>query len=374
MVTPTTIIGGGIAGTALGAALAHRQYPVTVYERQPAPAGGAFLVLDTQAQRSLAALGVSPQALDAVSHPIPGGFKFHYRPAGSDTGPSQGQRLYPRAGLMHALTDFARAAHTDIRYGHTVTDIDRRTGTLFGPDGALNSGGLVIAADGIDSLARTTLDPRRSPTYAGQVVIYGTTARPVTLPDPDVMHFHGQLGEGPLPVTTFGHLQTPEAVYWFARLTRNPIPMDDIGFHPAGLWMDALLAADPTAEDLIATIVEATDTIHVSNTREVSMHNLLRPVAPVILIGDADHAISPAWVRGAREAIEDAVALTKALTEGTDPAEAMAQRRITIAVEREMQQRRANAGAAAPPKPEPARPPVDPETGMDWETRMWGFE
>lgn len=108
----TSILGGGIAGTVLGGALAHRGHPVTVYERQTKAGAGAFMVLDGQAHQALGKLGVSQAALHAVSHPMPAGFRFHYLPAGGDTAPSHGYRLYPRTGLMAVLTEFARAADT----------------------------------------------------------------------------------------------------------------------------------------------------------------------------------------------------------------------------------------------------------------------
>lgn len=331
-----TILGGGIAGTVLGGALARQRHPVTVYERRTGPASGAFMVLDGDAHQSLTALGVSIEALHAASHPIPGGFAFHYLPEGRNTGPNRGHRLYERTELMRVLNEFAGAAGTDIRYGHTVTDIDLGTGALHTTDGELSGDGLVIAADGIDSLARTLLEPTRTPVYAGQIVIYGQTSHPVSLPaDPSVMHFHGQFGHGPMPLSSFGHLATDKTVFWFTRLTRDPIAEGDSGFHPAADWAETVLGADPDATALIGAILDATSTIHVSNTRSVPLSDARPPAPPVILIGDADHAITPAAVRGAREAIEDALVLFTALTTGESPAEAMGERRRTLVANRE---------------------------------------
>ncbi|GAB2706622.1 FAD-dependent monooxygenase [Nocardia thraciensis] len=357
-----TILGGGIAGTVLGGALAQRQHPVTVYERHPAPAAGAFMVLDGYAQQALADLGVPRGALDAVSHPMPGGFGFHYLPPGRDAAPSRGHRLYPRGDLMRVLTEFAAGA--DIRYGHTATDIDTETGTLWGTDGELPTDDLIIAADGIDSLARTRLEPTRTAVYAGQIVIYGTTTRPVPLDDdPTVMHFHGTLGDGPLPLASFGHLRTENTVYWFTRITRDPISVDDVGAHPAAAWAETIHSADPGAAGLIGALLEATATVHVANCRNVPLHNARQPAGRVILCGDADHAVSPAAARGAREAIEDALALTTALTTGESPAEAMAARRTELTTEREKQARIYSRALPQPPT-EPTRGEDDPD-GMD---------
>lgn len=369
-----TILGGGIAGTALGAALAHRGHPVVVYERRPDSGTGAFMVLDGFAERALVELGVDVDALHEVSYPMSSGFKFHYRPEGSNSGPSRGHRLYPREGLMRVLDAFAADAGTDIRRSVTVTDIEPATGIMTAGATVLDPGdGVVIAADGIDSLARARLEPRRPAVYAGQVVFYGTAVRPVSaFLEPDVMHFHGRLVEGrPLPVASFGYLSTADGTYWFARLTRPAIPLDDIGTHPVSVWAAALREADPAAGEVIDAILSATDTVHASNCRAVPLNNAAAPSGPVILCGDADHAVSPAAASGAREALEDALALTQALTSGGSPAEAMAQRRIDIAVAREKARRRVTAGL--PPQPRTGPDDHNPEDGPDGVTRMWGF-
>ncbi|MEV6340641.1 FAD-dependent monooxygenase [Nocardia vinacea] len=343
----TTILGGGIAGIALAGALAHHQHPVTVFERQPAPATtGAFMSLDGVAHRALDALGVPAEALRAASAAC-SGFRFHYLPEGGNRiVPSHGHRLYQRADLMRVLTDFARAADADIRYDAAVTDIDPETGALTGATGEVSGPGLVIAADGIDSLARARLEPDRDAVYSGQIVLYGNTAGPVALPtEPDLLHFHGVLSDGPIPRSTFGHMWTEPTdgadgtVSWFARLTRDPISQGDIGFHPISEWADAIRDADPTAAGLIGAMLEATDTVHVSNCRNVEFADARPPAEPIILAGDADHAISPVAARGAREAIEDALALYTAFTTGGSPAEAMAARRAAITNDRAQQVR-----------------------------------
>jgi len=333
-----TIIGGGIAGTVLAGALAQSHVPVTVYERQPAPGTGAFMVLDGHAHQSLAELGVSIDALHRHSHPIPG-FRFHYLPEGRNATRSQGHRLYRRTDLLAALTEFASATNADIRYDNAITDIDPTTGTLHTLTTEI-SDELLIAADGVDSLARQHLEPHRPAEYAGQIVIYGTTPRPTGLDtEPDVMHFHGQLGDGPMPTSTFGYMHTRDAVFWFTRLTRDAILQDDIGFHPTTEWASTILDADPTIPNLIETILDGTDTIHISNARSVSLTAARTPQPPLILCGDADHAITPAAARGAREAIEDALALHQAITTGQSPADAMAERRTQITEERNRQTR-----------------------------------
>ncbi|MGW0251334.1 FAD-dependent monooxygenase [Nocardia goodfellowii] len=335
-----TIIGGGIAGTVLAGALARRDYSVTVFERQPSVRGGAFLVLDRHAHDALADLGVSLGDLHAASYPVPG-LQFHYRPDTRNAVGSGGQRLYRRSELMRVLTEFATAARADIRYDVAVTELDPVTGTLYSDDRVVAVDDLIIAADGIDSIARGRLEPERVPRYAGQVVLYGTTRGRVFLhTDPTILHFDGQLGAGPIPLSTFGHHWNDDAAFWFVRLTRDPILQQDNGFHPTADWAEAVRQAAPNLPEAMDTLLAATDRVHVSNARIVPLTGAAPPAAPVILCGDADHAITPAAARGAIEAIDDAAALFEAVLAGGDPAAAMADRRARITVEREQSQRR----------------------------------
>jgi 2-polyprenyl-6-methoxyphenol hydroxylase-like FAD-dependent oxidoreductase len=69
----------------------------------------------------------------------------------------------------------------------------------------------------------------------------------------------------------------------------------------------------------------------------------------VILLGDADHAVTPAAGTGARDAIEDVEAIVDAITEGRSPATAMAQRRRSIREQRAQAPRPPAAGGPGEP-------------------------
>ncbi|MEC3916085.1 FAD-dependent oxidoreductase [Nocardia sp. CDC160] len=333
-----TIIGGGIAGMFLAGSLARHDQPVTVYERQSAAGTGAFMALDGHAQEVLADHDVSPADLTAASHQIHG-FRFHYLPDKTDVR-ARGHRLYRRIDLMRVLTQFASATTADIHYDTTITDIDPTMGTLYSGTETLPSDDLLIASDGIDSVARSRLEPERKPEYADQIVIYGSIDHSLDLPtEPEVLHFHGQLGTGFLPTTTFGHLWNSTTAFWFARLTQPPIPNSDIGFHPVAAWSETVRSAAPDAPDLVDTLLDATDTLHASNARNVPFTHAAPPQPPIILCGDADHAITPAAARGAREAIDDAAAIHHAIQSGENVGAAMTQRRQLITDEREQAQR-----------------------------------
>ncbi|WP_405161941.1 FAD-dependent monooxygenase [Nocardia sp. NBC_01499] len=329
-----TIIGGGIAGTLLAGALAREKRPVTVYESQPVVGAGHFLALDGRAHAAMADLGVEIDRLHAASHPL-----TELR-AADHTGVIRSdsrtdRRMYLRADLMRALTEFATATTADIHYGTPVTELNAAEGTLFSGDNQVAADHLIIAADGIDSLARRRLEPERTAEYSGQVIIYGITDKPIRPDtDPSVLHFQRQLDDDGRPVSTFGHFWDDTISVWFTRLTRAPLAVQDIGIQPIDSWTEPIMAGATAIPELVESLLAATNTVHVSNARTVPLADARPPRTPVILCGDADHAITPAAGVGARDAIEDAAAIYEAIATGGAPAAAMAERRNQILAER----------------------------------------
>jgi 2-polyprenyl-6-methoxyphenol hydroxylase-like FAD-dependent oxidoreductase len=328
-----TIIGGGIAGTALAGALGRDGIPARVYESQPSVGAGAFLVLDDRAHAALTGLGVPADRLDEVAHPVDA-LRVEYQPREARFGPSRGHRLYLRAELMSVLTEFAAATASEFHYGTAVTDIDQ--GVLHSGPTRLPTDDVVIAADGIDSLARHRIEPERTPEYAGQIVFYGRTERALALRTKStVLHFDGRIGADGRPAGAFGHFWDEGLSVWFARVTRPPLPVENIGFHPVAEWAELIRTVAPGVSDVVDLLLAETETVHISNARNVPFAAAAAPGLPVILCGDADHAITPAEGVGARDAIEDAAALFRALSTGSSPADAMAARRRQIAADRE---------------------------------------
>lgn len=328
-----TIVGGGIAGTVLAGALGREGIPVRVYESRPSVGVGAFLVLDDRAHAALTTLGVPADRLDEVAHPVDA-LRVEYQPGEARFGPSRGHRLYLRAELMSVLTEFATATAAEFHYGTAVTDIDH--GVLISGATRLPTDDVVIAADGIDSLARRRIEPGRTPEYAGQIVFYGRTERAQALRTKSaVLHFDGRIGADGRPAGAFGHYWDEGLSVWFARVTRPALPAQDLGFRPVVEWAELIGTVAPGIRDVVDLLLAETETVHVSNARNVPFTAAAPAQLPVILCGDADHAITPAEGVGARDAIEDAVAIFHALSTGASPADAMAARRRQIATDRE---------------------------------------
>ncbi|WP_459546605.1 flavin-dependent monooxygenase [Nocardia sp. X0981] len=340
-----TVLGSGIAGTVLAGALAAAGRPVAVHEQRSGGDGGAFLILDGRGHRGLVALGVPERELHAASYPL---HALRYTPGDGVTRgrPSEGHRFWLRSDLMDVLGRFARDAGAEITYGIPVTEV-----VVDGADTIIRAGGRsittrdpVIGADGIDSVARAGIEPGRTTEYAGDIVVYGMTERPVECAsDPFVLHFHAESGSGGRPETTFGHIWRPgaTAALWFLRIAREPLPDVETGILPAGRWADTVVAATPApVRELAGRLVAATGSVHVSNARNVPLRAAAEPRLPVVLVGDADHAITPAAGVGAREGIEDVEAVYRAIVAGESPAAAMGLRRRAILDERDRVARR----------------------------------
>ncbi len=341
-----TIIGGGIAGTPLAAALAAGGHRVTLYERQPAGRGGQFLVLDGRGHRALAELGAPLDRLHAVSHPLTG-LRIAYAGTSERTRETTEHRLYFRSDLVRVLTEFASGTTARLEYDTPVTDIDPETGVFYSGVTALDTDELIIGADGTDSLTRARLEPDRIAEYAGQAVIYGTTDTPVRFDTaPSVLHFNGRLGDDMWPASTVGHFWNDEVTVWFIRITQPRVPAGALGDHPVAAWAETIRATAPDLAHLVEPLLDATETVHVVNARNVPLDTARAPSEPIVLCGDADHAITPAAGVGARDAAEDAHAIWQAIMTGASPAAAMAARRARVLAERGAQADYARARAA----------------------------
>ncbi|MFE3261425.1 FAD-dependent oxidoreductase [Nocardia sp. NPDC059091] len=342
----TTIIGGGIAGIALAGALARAQDKVTLYEQQSAGSagGGAFLFLDQRGHDALTGLGLDRDALHAASHPVHG-LDYTNSAGVHSSRMGQGHRFWLRRNLIGVLTEFLDGSGTEVLAGAAVTNV-----TLDGGAAVVHRGGetiaidsLLIGADGIDSVVRAGLEPHRRPTYAGDVVLYGMTTAGLELPTPpDVLHFYAEIPELGGLGSTFGHVWSRAentTALWFLRIPRPPLDADDLGFRPVGEWADTVLEAAPSNREILETLLALTDSVHVSNARDVSLEGAAAPSTPVLLVGDSDHAITPAAGVGARDALEDALAVYEAVRSANSTADAMALRRRQILADREQARR-----------------------------------
>jgi FAD-dependent urate hydroxylase len=322
------IIGGGIAGPAVGIALRKAGHEATVFEGYPSLATdvGYFLTLAGNGLDALSVLGADGAVREAA-FPTPhmvfrnGAGKVLGRlangGASADGTPSQ---TIKRADLYRALHAEADRAGVQFAYGRRLAGIDaddsRSTVTARFTDGTEATGDLLVGADGLHSVTRTWLDPAAPRPRYVPILNTGGYVRGVPV-DADPGVFTMVFGRRAF----FGYTVAPGGeVWWFANppYLAEPTPAQLAALNDGDRWRRLLLdlfADDaPPAVDLIAdTRHELTGWATYDLPRVDTWHR-----GRVALVGDAAHATSPSSGQGASMAIEDAVVLGKCLRDIPD--------------------------------------------------------
>lgn len=318
------ILGGGIAGTAAGVALARAGWDVRVHERAPRlETVGAALSLWPNATAALDRLGlleaVRRRARPFHTFAVADRLRRPILPARRVEGEAM---MVTRADLLAAIA--GALPEGALRSGRAVADVDSdgaRPAILF-DDGAADHADLIVDAGGLRSITGTA----DTPSYRG----YGGV---VALSDPmPALEPTGVAAEYWGSHERFGLFELPEGRrYWFFMRTATaeapPLSHAELlaraaGFVPA---IGRTVAATPP-DRLIPFAIWA----------RPAPHSLGR--GRVIRVGDAAHAMEPNLGQGGCQAIEDAVALGVAAS--LDPAamlpafEAMRLKRVSMIVRR----------------------------------------
>jgi 2-polyprenyl-6-methoxyphenol hydroxylase-like FAD-dependent oxidoreductase len=287
-----TIIGGGIAGLALGAGLDPERFDVTIHEQRPGvPAVETSLAMWPEAQAALAVLGVLPQIREAGA--VFGGMALR---------DAKGTALV--APEVRGLLGVSRADLIRILEGALPASVRRVVGRVdeIPATGPLASG-LLVGADGVHSVVRRSFWGARS-----QARLTRYLALRGVLPVPVQAGAGGEYwGRGQL----FGI--TPAAggrTYWYASFRSS--------LGPAGVDAAEMLRQ---AEKRFARNAPAIRTVLEQATPETTLAqriwttpnlgSFVRPGA--VLAGDAAHGMTPNLGRGACEALVDAVTLAELL-------------------------------------------------------------
>ncbi|MRX50524.1 FAD-dependent oxidoreductase [Paracoccus sp. S-4012] len=157
---PVAVIGGGIAGLTVAAALARRGASVTVHERAEALREvGAGIQISPNARRVLDALGLADrlEAISARAEAVELRDASGRRVTRLDLQsqrPGETFHFVHRARLLALLEEAARSSGVTIRLGEAVEDV---------PDAAL-----IVGADGLHSQQRERLNGSGRPFFTGQ--------------------------------------------------------------------------------------------------------------------------------------------------------------------------------------------------------------
>jgi len=335
------IAGGGIGGLATALTLHQIGVPFTVYEavRELAPLG-VGINIQPNAVRELNDLGIGQDLLDTVGLPARewalvglNGNDIYSEPRGLEAGYKWPQYAVHR-GQFHMMlyrTLIERAGHHVVRQGHRVTGYERNTdGTVTAliqrADGTVlrETATLLIAGDGIHSAVRATMHPDQPPIHWGGAIMWrGTTmARPIR----SGASFVG-LGTHRHRVV-FYPISHPDPetglalINWIAEVTVDkddgrynsgwfrPVLVEDFAHHFEGWTYDWLDVPDMLRRSDVAYENPMIDRDPVPTWQD----------GPVILMGDAAHAMYPTGSNGASQAIMDARHLGAAFLEhGVNP-------------------------------------------------------
>jgi 2-polyprenyl-6-methoxyphenol hydroxylase-like FAD-dependent oxidoreductase len=311
------IVGGGIAGLAVGRALREHGFMPEIVERAATwPAGGTGLYLPGNGVRALGALGLADKVLDRavpmshqriLDHTGRQLAEIELRTLWNAVGPCVG---IARGELHRVLLE--GAAGIPMRLATTLTTLNQANNevSVVFNDGSTGTYDLVVGADGIRSSVRQLVFGDIQPRHLGQVCWRFLVDRSDAIETWTAMLAPGRAFLA-IPVG-------PNRLYCYAdlasRATEDPTDRELARFI-------AIFAGFGNPVPEILGELESFASIHFSPIEETLVDTWVH--GRVVLIGDAAHATSPNMAEGASMALEDALVLSQMLTAHGSPAETL---------------------------------------------------
>jgi 2-polyprenyl-6-methoxyphenol hydroxylase-like FAD-dependent oxidoreductase len=300
------IVGGGLAGLALGRQLHTAGIDCAVLEKRPAFAAEGFAInLPGNAIAALAHMGLGEQ-IAAIGCPTRRREYRNHRgrllfdiDEDAFWGPAQRPRCVRRTDLMALLRDGLPASmfHMAAGVAGMSSDADGITVTTTG--GQAFHGRLVIGADGVHSRVRD-LAFDEAPVRAA---LLSPSSWRFVAPNPGIDCWTVWAGPGAL------FLLIPLGkgeVYGWARVNRMAR-----GAAPEDGFAAAFDRFPHEVRSTAAYLAALPGSLHRSPLEEVRLPAWTRD--RVVLVGDAAHATAPVWAQGGALAFEDAVTLANVL-------------------------------------------------------------
>jgi 2-polyprenyl-6-methoxyphenol hydroxylase-like FAD-dependent oxidoreductase len=315
------IVGAGIGGLAAGIALRRAGWNIRIFERAASPRELGFGVgLAPNAIAALRRLGVADVVLPMAFTPTSAEVRHIDgrvirrvvgRPSARPTGDHHA--LIMRPALHGALLDAVGKQAVEVNSDVTGFEADGARVRLALANGATAAGDVLVGADGVQSVVRAHLHPAEPPPRpSGYFALRGLSHAVDRLEGLGVIWYFGDGIEA--AIVRAGY----DSIYWFLSLLADEVRAEavdatsvmqrfaggfDAQFHAiagstpaADMRLDDLLARDPLA---------------------------WWGAGAVTLLGDAAHPMLPHTGQGAAQALEDAVALGRALGNAPDPASAL---------------------------------------------------
>ena len=331
------VVGGGIGGLSIAIALRRAGIETTVLERtSKLEAAGAGITLFGNAMRGLEQLGVR----DAVAKRSAAARRVAILTSEGGALSEMPPDLFEESTATHRgdLQEALAEAAGELRLDSEVTSVqeDGRGVGLQLADGSAERGDLVIGADGVQSAIRRQLWPGTQPRYAGYTAWRGVTQFSL---EP------GRLTESWGRGQRFGLVDIGGGrTYWFATKNAPEGEQDE----QAGRRAE-LLRRFSDWHKPVRQVLESADESSILRNDVYYLDPLdTWSRGRVVLLGDAAHATTPGIGQGAAQAIEDAVALARAVDGASDLPPALdeyeARRRARAALVLEMSRRADRAG------------------------------
>ncbi|GCE28897.1 FAD-dependent oxidoreductase [Dictyobacter alpinus] len=310
------IIGCGIAGPALALFLQRAGIDAEIYEARTKP-DGYSLTLSCNGVAVLQELGLD----GAVAAEGAAVTRFRMwngrgRSLGGGSLASHGSKSYfiKRIPLSNILTDEVERRGIPIFRGKKLSDIKTTSqgGVVASfEDGSSTTGDFLVGCDGVHSRTRQLLYPTfPAAHYTGLINCGGFTANMPLDSEPETMHFIAG------KKAFFGYLIGDNGyTYWFTNHPRSTEPargeFDTIDPHQQKQTLLDLYQDD---QPLIRQTIQNAESIfpyflsYALPEQPASWHQ-----GPIVLLGDAVHAVAPSSGQGASQALEDSGILAKCL-------------------------------------------------------------
>ncbi|KAH6642750.1 salicylate hydroxylase [Boeremia exigua] len=314
------VVGAGMAGLATAISLRKSGHKVTVLE-QAAEFGeiGAGVQVPPNAARELIRWGLEDEMERIASKP--GLLNYRNWKTGEARGISELSTHRARFGAPYwqvyrpdyhsILLKAALKAGATLRPGCTVTAYEPEQGTVVLESGERVVGDLVVACDGVKSIARAAMGQDVEPHETGDTCFRAVIPGEVLRRDPELASlvttpgFEQWLGPDHHII---GYNMQKEATYNLLMV----IPDDNtmVGYKApasASEVRTAFAGWNPVCTKLLTLVPPDLERWRLIDLKPVS--KWLHPSSRLLLIGDAVHATLPYLAQGAAMAIEDASAL-----------------------------------------------------------------
>ena len=325
------IIGCGVAGPVVALFLQRAGIEVEIYEARAESTdyGGSFLNMACNGLGVLKTLGLDDQ-VSSQGSPIPRmiiwsgkGKRLGEVRNGARAEVGAPSINIMRSRLHQVLREEAERQGIKMAFGKKLQDLSTSEQGVIATfaDGTTAEGAFLVGCDGVYSRTRQLINPDApTPKYTGLISTGGFAQHSSFPPTPDTMHF--VFGKQAF----FGyHIGSSGELYWFVNFPQKEAPArGDLDMIVSDEWQERMLDLFRGDLPLISEMIRATESAIIgSPIYDISTQPIWHQ-GPVVLVGDAIHAVSPNAGQGASLAVEDAIVLAKCLRDISDLEQAFA--------------------------------------------------